>query len=53
MSRLINRTSAVVGIATLAISSLATAAEEGPYVGVGIGLHQPNDRTVFNGATSS
>lgn len=53
MSRFTSRTAAVVGIATLAMSSLAIAAEEGPYVGVGIGIHQPNDRTFFTGSTSS
>ncbi|MBT5239957.1 MAG: OmpA family protein [Rhodospirillaceae bacterium] len=35
------------------MSSGATAEEQGPYVGFGIGLHQPNDRTFNTGATRS
>lgn len=37
----------------LTLGCAALAEEEGPYVGFGIGLHQPNDRTFFNGATGS
>ncbi|NKB43756.1 MAG: outer membrane beta-barrel protein [Alphaproteobacteria bacterium] len=38
--------------AALTMSSLAVADEQGPYVGFGIGLHQPNDRSYFDGTTT-
>lgn len=42
--------SVIAGLGILAASSAAFA-EEGPYVGIGIGLHVPIDRTGFVGTT--
>lgn len=44
------RLAAATAVAGIALSGAAWA-EEGPYVGIGIGLHAPIDRTAFVGAT--
>lgn len=46
----LNRLATATVLAGLALPGLAVA-EEGPYVGIGLGLHAPIDRTGFAGAT--
>lgn len=44
-----NRLATATAVAGMACSGMAFAQEEGPYVGIGLGLHAPIDRTVSVG----